>query len=766
MSDVAGVGMLFYYVSAMTLGVGCLAVHGHRVASSRHAVACITTSPRDQLRKAGKPLCVAVLCGGSVPKESYGDQGVLEKVPRLLLVKLTRSVIARVVVGVVFLAILTVSIYGVFSLKHGVELKTLVARSSYFYDYLVVDSEYFGFSFPVVFVMEEGVEYNQLTAKLMGELLNKAQQDPGIDEDFLRCWLTDFANSTYYNLTAEGENFPADVVGDFLRDSDTFVGDVILNDARDSILASRCYLFTRKNSDQEELTQLMQRMRSLADDARFPVFAYHPAFLNYDRRLAVLPTLFQALGVAVAVLCGLFVAFFPDPVSAVVVVSNAVTTIIGTLGLVNFMGVSVSFVSMTHIIFNAGFAVYFSVHVSAAYLQSESSSRADRVADAVSRAAAPLFNGALCLVVGVLVLLAASSYSFTVLFKVTVLTLLLALFHAAFFTPTILSCIGCEKSQEEVDMDESLKAAILKQQATKPTSGAANSRGNAATQRSWENTGGSSIVGAAPKTRPSQGSAKAGLKRNWPNYFKSANSAHSTGVPPVMSVGNGTAQKRRNKEKNGGKQSAAGQSTTPAADYQSTYSLERSRHSLDSDIYENVGHSVSGGHHPRKPVPGSQSHRAASVSHYENWPWRSRGSKPGLYDAPLSLPPSRGPRGARRQRKPLVINADYINLRPIAMVGSAARKKVSSSKAEQKSTRDAEAVKEPKTPRQNKSKESTQIEIVASLNRLDEACVDPTQQDRPTSLEGIHHVACTLSTNGVLGSTQAYVTENFRDIPS
>jgi len=321
--------------------------------------------------------------------------------------------------------------------------------------------------------------------------------------------------------------------------------------------------------------------------------------------------------------------------------------------------------------------------------------------------------------VGVLVLLAASSYSFTVLFKVTMLTLLLALFHAAFFTPTILSCIGCEKSQEEVDMDESLKAAMLKQQAAKPTSGAENSRGNAATQRSWENTGGSSIVGAAPKTRPSQGSAKAGLKRNWPNYFQSANSAHSTGTP--VSVGNGTAQKRRNKEKNGGKQSAAGQSTTPAADYQSTYSLERSRHSLASDIYENVGHSVSGGsggHRPRKPLPGSQSHRAAPVSHYENWPWRNRGSEPGLYNAPLSLPPSRGPRGPGRQRKPLVINADYINLRPIAMVGSAARKKVSSPKAEQKSTRDADAVKEPKTPRQNKSKESTQIEIVASLNRL------------------------------------------------
>lgn len=744
--------MLFYYVSIMTFGVGCLAVHGHRVVSSRHVIACITTSPSDQLRKEGRPRCVAVLCGGSVPKDSYEDQSVLEKVPRLLLVKLTGSIIAKVVVGVVYIAVLAVSVYGVISMKRGVDVKTLIAQSPYLHDYLVMDSRYFGFSFPVVFVLDESVEYNQVTANLTAELLSKAQRDPGIDEDFVRCWLTDFMNSSYYNLTTEGVNFPAHVVKDFLLHSDAFAGDVVLDDTGDRILASRCYVFTKNNSDPEELARIMQRMRSLAADARFSVFAYHPAFLNYDRRLAVLPALFQALGIAVAVLCGLFLALFPDLVSVVVVVSNAVTTIIGTLGLLHFWDVSISFVSMTHIVLNAGFAVYFSVHVSAAYLQSESASRSDRVADAVARAAAPLFNGALCLVVGVLLLLAAASYSFAVLFKATVLTLLLALFHAAFFTPTILSWIGCEKSQEETDKDESLKAAMKRQMKTLAGTEMKNN-GNAATRRLKKNAGG--IAGAAPKTRQSHGSA--GRRRIWPNYFQSTNSTLSTSMP--TDVGNGTAaQKRRTKDRNG-KQSV--RSATPTVDYENTF-FERSRHSFASNTYEDVGQSVpySNPGHRHQTLPGSQSCRAASI-HYENWSGRAKDPRTGLYDVPLSLPHSHG-RGPGRQRKPLIVNADYINLRPI---GSAARKEVPSPKAEQKSSRDAE-VKQPKSPRQNKSKEGTQTDIVASLDRMDDACADPSQKDCATSLEGIHHVACTLSTNGVLGSTQAYVTENFRDIPS
>ena len=812
--------MLFYYVSAMTLGVGCLAVHGHRVTSSRHVIApCVTTSPRDQLRKEGSPLCAAVLCGGSVPRESHGDQGPLERVPRLLLVRLTGSLAARLVVVVLYLAVLGASVYGVISLKLGVELKALVAPSSHIHDYLVTDSKYFGFSFPVVFVMDEGVDYNRATANLTAELLLKARRDPGIDKDFVRCWVTDFFNSSHRNRTGEeGEeedDFRVKVVEEFLLDSETFTGDVVLDEAGERILASRCYVFTEKNSDPEELTALMLRMRGLAEEAGFPVFAYHPAFLAYDRRLALLPQLFWAAGVAVAALCALFAVCFPDPVAAVVVVpaANCVSTLLGTLGFLHFLGVPVSFVSLPHLVLSAGFAVYFSAHVSAAYLQSPRASRADRVADAVSLAAAPVLGGALCVLVGVLLLLAAGSYSFAVLFKATLLTLLLALFHAAFLTPTLLSWIGREKSREEVDRDEAFRAALkreTKKKKKKKTLPAATVTANGRhVKRSGrgdlgEESPGSIVRGGGlttPKTRDSGHGIANG--KSWPHYFQSINStsALTTSIPDV--IGNGTAaaaeQNRSGKKRPNGKlRSSVGRPAPPLSasteappDYENTR-VEQLRHSLASNHYEPIGpgpQSVSsaGDGRPRLPdthkAGTSQSQSRAASVQYENWPplaGRTRGSTgraADLYDrGPLTLPPSRGRAGQKRPGpQPFVVNADYLHLRPLAQ-GSAPRQKKGMSSSPKAATGenaaldDAEA-KEPQSPRQSKKPKGlgdAETDIVATLGRMDEACgvEDPSQKDSVTSLEGVHHVACTLSTNGALASTQAYVTENFGDIPS
>ncbi|KAK7100014.1 patched domain-containing protein 3-like [Littorina saxatilis] len=737
----AGVAVLFTYLSTMTVGVASLAIHARRVIASRHVITCSATSPRDQLKKEGRPPCYAFMFGGAVPRDNYEDESVFEKFPRLVLVKLIKSIVARAVIGVVYVVLLAVSIYGIISLKNGVELTSMVTGSSYVRDYLNTDSQYFGFSFPVVFVMDERMTYNNLTANLVARLLVKAKQNPGIETEFVRCWLTDFLQSPYYNRTSDGENFPVSVVEEFLNSSTTFGGDVVLDQARDRIVASRCYVFSTKTSDQEKLTQLMVNMRSLATDAGVPVFAYHPAFLAYDQRLAVLPTLFQCIGIAVLLLCVLYVAVFPEVYTTVTVIASALSTMVATLGLMHFWGVSVSFVSLTYVILNAGFAVYFSVHVSAAYLQSELTSRAERVIDAASRAAVPILTLTLCMVFGVLVLLAATSYHFSVLFKVTFLTLLLSLFHAVLFTSTVLWLLGPEKSQEELDKDESVRKAMMIEKRDKP----AGPSGDRDIVSSYFQTKTVTKTGSVSVNSHGTGAYTPRSKRN--RQFVGHNN-HLPGSSAVSQIDN------PNKENVS--------CTVSVVDYPNSV-YDNLRHSLSSNSYENVEDRVPSCEYCKTP----RKYKASTI-HYENWPGRYRTVPSELYDVPASSIPSNHGRSwnrpkRHRHRRSLDVIDDYVNIRSLG--GTAERTRTTSPKAVKHSPSRNNAGSG-KGSKRSKPQPRRDIDIVSSLGGFDDVNGYPVQNEPVSSLEGVHHVACTLSTNGKLGSTQAYVTENFGDIPS
>ena len=707
----------------MTLGVGCLAVHAYRVIASRHVVTCHVTRPRDQLRKEGKSLCTAVICGGSQPGEKYGDQSVLEKIPRLVLVKVTQNMAGKIVITVLYLGLLCASVYGVVNMKKGVELMTIISKTSYTHDYMTMDAEYFGFSFPVMFVMDDGVDYNNKTATLVSELLTTAKRDPGIADDFVRCWLTKFSQSSFYNRTTEGENFPGVVIEEFLLDTETYLGDVVLDANGERVVASRCYVFTHKNSDQNDLTSLMQRMRDLAAKARVKVFAYHPAFLTYDQRLAILPALLQASGVALVVLAGIYLLFFPQVLSGLLVLSSAISTLLGTLGLMSFLDIPVSFVSMTHVIFNTAFALYFSVQVAASYLQSRYSARPDRVADAVASAAAPLFNGAFCIGLGVLLFLTAASYSFFVLSRVTLLTLGVAVFHAVLFVPTILSLIGPEKSQEEADYDLAFEEA-LKQQTR--TVARRDSRRNSRPKQNGE------VIRTEPQRKDSHGPNRVS---NWP---------HFTSSPPTdaHAIRNGRLAQQRANEKAGNQSIRS--SILPVADYENAEEFQKSPPS------NKHGHGLPpNGHYNTAP------RMTAVANPYENWPPNKRSKK--MVAAPFS---KLSVQDKVHHRNTTTIAADHVNS---GLGGSLGRRTVYLPNGVKKPTHND--TKQPKSPRQSRPVADMQTDIVASLDNMYAACPEPHQEDSVATLEDIHHVACTLSTSGNLGATQAYVVENFRDIP-
>ncbi|KAL8586782.1 hypothetical protein ACOMHN_061295 [Nucella lapillus] len=438
----AGVAVLFCYLANVTLFSGCLAIHGRRVYSKRHFLTCMHTETRRKLKE-GRSGCVAFVCGGSPPERERDDESICEKFPSRILPYLIKNTAVSVVIIVLFLGYLAASLYGIINLKQGLVLNELVLESSYYHKYLTFSNKYFPTRIPVGFVVTETADYSGNDGVALENLLLQAQKDGGIDSSFQRCWLTSYKNSTSYNAASFMTSLQT-----FLNADPSFEADVVMDSTKTGIQASRCFVYSEGNSDQYENSRLMQRMRELADDSSLTVFAYHSSFVAFEQFLAVLPATLQLVGCAVAVMAGVTFLFLPHPLMVLLVVLTIIMILTGIFGFLYYWNLTLSSITMIHLVMSVGFSVDFSAHVCTAYLLSRASSRQNRARDAIRHAAGPILNGATSTLLGVLLLLASSSFIFQSFFKVMFLVILFGLLHAVFFIPAVLSLLGPQNSPE------------------------------------------------------------------------------------------------------------------------------------------------------------------------------------------------------------------------------------------------------------------------------------------------------------------------------
>nr|KAG5702436.1 hypothetical protein BaRGS_027523 [Batillaria attramentaria] len=441
----AGVAILFCYICNATLFGGCLTFHGRRVYSSRHFATCLATESRDELSEQGRSTCYAVCCGGSIPQEERADESICEKVPRLCLPKIILFNVVRVIIILLFLGYLAAAIYGVINLKQGLILQSLVLESSYYHKFLGMNDEYFPTRLPVGFIVHDKIDYSGAKGQQFLDLLREARADAQIDSSFERCWLTSYMNSTFYDSSAP-QDFTQNLKS-FLLAVPQFIPDIV-NDSTEAITSSRCFVWSEPNSDQYVQADLMVRMRELADESSLPVSAYHSAFVAYEQFLAVLPATLQMVGCAVAVMFVVTFIFLPHLLMVTLVTLTVVMILVGIFGFMYYWDISLSSVTMIHLVMSVGFSVDFSAHVCSAYLVSLAETREARARDAITHAAGPILNGAVSTLLGVVLLVFSDSYIFTSFFRIMFLVIVFGMLHAVLFLPVVLSLIGPQQSKK------------------------------------------------------------------------------------------------------------------------------------------------------------------------------------------------------------------------------------------------------------------------------------------------------------------------------
>ena len=431
--------MLFCYLDNVTLFSGCLAIHGRRVYSWRHFYTCCVTKSRKDLKKDGRSACFAVVCGGSPPKKERDDESLCEKFPSKFLPYLIKNSVVSVVIIVLFLGYLSAAIYGTIQLKQGLVLKNLVLDTSYYYRFSTLSDEYFPIRIPVAFVVNQKLDYAGNDGTLFLNLLSQARNDAGIDSSFERCWLSSFKSSASYSSSAFVNS-----VQSFLTTNMDFKADIVFDGSNSSVTASRCFVVSKPNNDQHSNAELMVRMQKLADASSLSVFAYHSSFVTFEQSRTVLPATLQMVGSCVAVMTVVTFLFLPHILMVLLVVLTIVMILVGIFGFMYFFDLTLSSITMIHLVMSVGFSVDFSAHVCAAYLMSDSMTRQDRARDAIRHAAAPILNGATSTFLGIVVLGASTSYIFQSFFKIMFLVIVFGMLHAIFFLPAVLALLGPE----------------------------------------------------------------------------------------------------------------------------------------------------------------------------------------------------------------------------------------------------------------------------------------------------------------------------------
>ena len=439
--------MLFCYLNQTLFFSSCLTLNEKRVNDKRHVFCCRKTKSKAEMKSEGTKASTIFCCAGTPPERREDVEGFPEKIPRIYLSKLVQMGPVKIIVLIVFAVYLGISIWGAINLKQGLVIKDLVAQDSYYYKYRTWQEDHFSDALPVSFVIDQTYDYSDAQIQTYVEnIIINAKADGFMSNDIDISWLSSYkAEAAYYDGSSEA----AFVAGlnSFLADPRyaRFTHDVVISGG--SITASRVYAFTNKISSSQDDAQMMLNMRKVASDSPLSATAFAPAFIFYEQYIAILPQTLQTLGIGVAAVFLITAIFMPHPLLLLYVVFTMGMIMVGIVGFMAHWNLTLSSITMIHLIMSVGFSVDFTAHICHAYMVANGDTRNDRVAEAMKSAGGPIFNGAVSSILGILMLAFAKSYIFKSFFQVMLLVVLFGSAHALFFLPVLLSLIGPTKSE-------------------------------------------------------------------------------------------------------------------------------------------------------------------------------------------------------------------------------------------------------------------------------------------------------------------------------
>ena len=446
-----------------------MTINEKRVSDNRHFWTCLKVESKEQLIIDGASTCKVLCCSGSPHKHRNEIEGPIEKYPKRLVKRVVLFKPTQIVICVLFVIYLGFSIWGATGFKEGLDIRDLVGSDSYYYDFYDTDQTSFSQSLTVSLTIQNVVDYKlQSTVDQINSLVSNVRNDSQVIDDFLLSWVHSYRSSAAYDDSSDAvfigglQGFLATTSGN------VFINDVVIDTTSNSITASRLHILTSSITSSVDQADMMVRIRDIVASSPLNVFAYAPAFVFFEQYVQIVPQTLQTLGICVGVVFAVTAIFIPLPLVILLVTVNVVMIMVGVIGFIHFWGLTLSSVTMIHIIMCIGFCIDFSTHICHAFVQADGA-RNVRVSQALDLAGGPIFNGAISTIIGVLMLAFSTSYIFFSFFKVMFLVMVFGLVHSIFLLPVILAYIG-----PQYENDANISTFQLNEQNGIPSSGKAS----------------------------------------------------------------------------------------------------------------------------------------------------------------------------------------------------------------------------------------------------------------------------------------------------
>lgn len=143
------------------------------------------------------------------------------------------------------------------------------------------------------------------------------------------------------------------------------------------------------------------------------------------------------------VLCSLWVAF------------SIISIEIGVVGYMALWDINLDSVSMINLIMCIGFSVDFTAHICYAYMASKAKTPKEKMSECLYSLGLPICQGSFSTILGVIALLLADSYLFSVFFKMVFMVIFFGAMHGLFLLPVLLSLFGpgsCTRQEKDLKM--------------------------------------------------------------------------------------------------------------------------------------------------------------------------------------------------------------------------------------------------------------------------------------------------------------------------
>jgi predicted RND superfamily exporter protein len=462
----ASTAIIFDLILQLTFFAACIFYDTKREHANRHGLSMCVVLPKS-LSKV-KTRRYQLFCSGGVMYNSQVVEEQQEHLASKLLKKhygpfLMKKPV-KVTVIVVLVAYLAISIYGCTRLEKGNKIEDLTQDGSVTQRYFLQREKYFTlFTHQVSFIKTTSADYwNKSVQQEMDSIIADVVASQFVSSSqAVSWWLHSYINYLQItkNITDISQfNFMQILQDEFLKLDrySHFKLDIHFSENRQQIEATRFLVVTSNVSGPELEEAMLIEFRKIAD--RNGLIAYNVFFVFFDHLLALVPSVFQTIGIALGAMLIVALLIIPYPLGALLAMAAILSTVVGVIGLMHFWGVRLDTTAMITIIMSIGFSVDSSVHIIHAFAVSPEQTQDRQAIDALHHLGYPVVQGSVSTVLSVLPIAFAGMEIFRSFFKTLFLVITLGFMHGIAVLPVILSLLGpAMKTQPAMEIDDAEK---------------------------------------------------------------------------------------------------------------------------------------------------------------------------------------------------------------------------------------------------------------------------------------------------------------------